>query len=81
MSDTTSTFSRRRTLRLSGLIATGSMAALAGCGDEGPGEDGANDDDQLDHPDEAGDSNGGGGGPIDDEDSTGGDPEHDEDEE
>ncbi|MCU4925807.1 hypothetical protein OB905_07400 [Halobacteria archaeon AArc-dxtr1] len=32
------TMDRRRTIQLSGLLATGSMAALAGCGDEGPGD-------------------------------------------
>ncbi|WP_081655554.1 hypothetical protein [Halopiger goleimassiliensis] len=31
--------SRRRAIRLSGLAATGSLVALAGCGDEGPGEE------------------------------------------
>lgn len=65
---------RRRTIELSALTAVGSITALAGCGDEGPGDEGG--DDQADHPDEVGNGNGGGGGPIDEEGPTGGDPEY-----
>lgn len=41
-----STYSRRRTLQLSGLVAVGSTAALAGCG-EGPGQDEADDPEET----------------------------------
>ncbi|MCU4926599.1 hypothetical protein OB905_11505 [Halobacteria archaeon AArc-dxtr1] len=74
MTDSTRSVSRRRTITGTALVATGSIAALAGCGDEGPGEEG--EDDGIDHPDEAdNETNGGGGGPIDEEDSTGGHPD------
>lgn len=43
-------YSRRRTLQLSGLAAVGSLTALAGCGDEGPGNESADED----NPDETG---------------------------